>query len=298
MKETIIKHFKKKSLGYLLLIPATILILLVSIIPFLNAFRLAMMDYNVLRPGTEKFIFLDNIINVITQDSEFYGTLAFTFIYTFFVVLISYLMGLIFALLLNRDIKYKGIFRAFILAPWVVPSAVAATNWIWILNDQIGFVNNFLQNLGVINSPILFLGSKEIARYTVIATSAWKSFPFMTIVLLAGLSSISKELYEAARIDGANIWQAFRYITLPLLKNVSLICTTLMFIWTFNNFGNIYLLTQGGPSKATFTLSILTYYTAFFRGQFGYASAIAVIMLIVLLIFSIIYLRLQKERNY
>lgn len=297
MREKFIKYFNDKSLGFILLVPSTVLLLIVSIIPFLNAFRLAMMDYNVLRPGTEKFIFLENIKNIITTDSEFYSTLSFTFFYTFFVVLLSYLAGLLFSLLLNRDIKYKGLFRAFILAPWVVPSAVAATNWIWILNDQIGFINNILQSIGIINSPILFLGSKQIAKYTVIFTSAWKSFPFMTIVLLAGLSSIPSNLYEAAKIDGANIWQTFKYITFPLLKNVSLICTTLMFIWTFNNFGNIYLLTQGGPGKATFTLSILTYYTAFFRGNIGYASAIAVIMSILLLIISIFYLRLNEEEN-
>lgn len=297
MFKKIKKHIIKNSLGYWLLLPATILLIFVSIIPFLNGLRLSMMRYTLFQPGSEKFVFLENIFNILTQDTEFFSVLGFTFIYTFLVVFISYIIGLVLAIFLNKDIKFKGIFRALVLAPWVVPSAVAATNWIWILNDQIGFVNVFLQNVGLISRPILFLSDTGIAKITVIMVSAWKSFPFMTIVLLAGLTSIPKELYEAAKIDGAGVFQRFYLITLPLLKNVSLICTLLMFIWTFNNFGNIYLLTQGGPAKSTFTLSILTYYTAFFRGRLGYSSAIAVVMLVVLLILSLLYLRFQRKTN-
>ncbi len=109
-----------------------------------------------------------------------------------------------------------------------------------------------------------------------IVTSAWKSLPFMVIVPLAGLQAISRDLYEVAQIDGAGFFASFRYITMPMLRNVSLISTTLMFIWTFNNFENVYLLTQGGPTQATFVMSILSYYTAFWRARLGYASAMAV----------------------
>lgn len=294
------KRFKSSLnpvFGYKMLMPATILFLLVSIYPLLNGFRLAMMNYNLLKPKSRGFIGLGNIIKILTSDKEFYGVLAYSFLYTFFVVLVSYILGLCFAMLLNKDIKFRGVFRALILIPWVIPSVVASTNWQWVLNDQIGIINTTLMNMGFISKPILFLALPELARITVIFTSAWKSFPFFTVVLLAGLQSIPKELYEAAQIDGANPLQAFRHVTLSMLRNVTLICTTLMFIWTFNNFENIYLLTQGGPRQSTFVLPILSYYTAFFRSNLGYASAISVVMLVVLMLLSGVYLRFQKESD-
>jgi multiple sugar transport system permease protein len=256
-----------------------------------------MMDYNLLKPNDIKFVWFDNFIQIITSDKEFYSVLGYSFVYTISVVLISYIIGLILALLLNRDIKFRGLFRALVLIPWVVPPVVAATNWSWVLNDQVGIINNFLESINLIDKPILFLGTAEMARVTVILTSAWKSFPFMMIVLLAGLEGIPSDLYEAAYIDGAGFIKSFLHITMPMIRNVSLICTTLMFIWTFNNFENIYLLTRGGPSQATFVLPILSYYTAFFRSEIGYASAISVILLVVLLIISLSYLRLQRNED-
>jgi multiple sugar transport system permease protein len=286
-----------RNLGYKMILPASILIIILSLYPLLNGFYLSMMDYNLLKPNDIKFVWFDNFIQIITSDKEFYSVLGYSFVYTISVVLISYIIGLILALLLNRDIKFRGLFRALVLIPWVVPPVVAATNWSWVLNDQVGIINNFLESINLIDKPILFLGTAEMARVTVILTSAWKSFPFMMIVLLAGLEGIPSDLYEAAYIDGAGFIKSFLHITMPMIRNVSLICTTLMFIWTFNNFENIYLLTRGGPSQATFVLPILSYYTAFFRSEIGYASAISVILLVVLLIISLSYLRLQRNED-
>ncbi|MDR2369987.1 MAG: sugar ABC transporter permease, partial [Treponema sp.] len=152
-----------------------------------------------------------------------------------------------------------------------------------------------LRKWGVISSPILFLADPLLARISVCFTGAWKSFPFMMIVLLSGMQGIPDELYESAAIDGAGFFRSFRYITVPMLKNVSIIATVLMFIWTFNNFENIYLLTKGGPANATFVLPILSYYTAFFRSQLGYASAISTLMLVVLLGMALIYMRILQK---
>ncbi|NLC27479.1 MAG: sugar ABC transporter permease, partial [Campylobacteraceae bacterium] len=204
--------------------------------------------------------------------------------------LINYFLGLAFALLLNRDIKFRGLFRALILIPWIIPPAVAATCWQWLLSDQFGLINNILKNLHITDKSVLVLADQQLARGTVILTSAWKSFPFMMITLLSGLQTIPDDLYEAASIDGASAWQQFRAITMPMLQSVTIVCTTLMFIWTFNNFENIYLLTQGGPNKATYVLSIFTYYTAFMRSNIGYASAISIVLLISLLILISIYI--------
>lgn len=281
-----------------MLLPATLLICLISVYPLVRGVTMSFMNYNLLKPDKIGFNGVDNYIKLFTRDKEFWGVLGFTFTYTLSVVIIAYVMGLIFAMLLNRDIKFRGLFRALILIPWIIPGAVAATTWQWVLNDQFGLVNNVLQQLHIIDKPILFLADKTITRLTVIWTGAWKSFPFMMITLLAGLQTIPDDLYEAAEIDGAGFWQRFAHVTMPMLKNVTATCTTLMFIWTFNSFDSIYLLTKGGPNNATYVLSIFTYYTAFMRSNLGYAAAISSILLLVLLVFITIYLALlNRERD-
>jgi ABC-type sugar transport system permease subunit len=255
------------------------------------------MQYSIKRSRNARFNGLENYIRILTTDAEFYSTLTFSFFSAFAVVIIAYVLGMCFALLLNRDIKYRSFFRAMILIPWIIPPVVAATNWTWLLNDQLGFINLILRKWGFIDRPILFLADPVIARITVCFTGAWKSFPFMMIVLLSGMQGIPDELYESASIDGAGFFRSFRHITVPMLKNVTMISTTLMFIWTFNNFENIYLLTKGGPLNATFVLPILSYYIAFFRSQLGYASAISTLMLVILLILALIYMRILRQSD-
>jgi multiple sugar transport system permease protein len=285
------------SLGYKLLLPATLLIAVISIYPLFRGISLSFMSYSIRRMRQAKFIGLDNFMRLLATDSEFYSTLVFSFTYAFFVVVISYVTGMCFALLLNRDIKFRGFFRAMILIPWIIPPVVAGTNWTWLLNDILGFINVTLIRLGIISRPILFLADPVLARITVCITGAWKSFPFMTIVLLSGMQGIPDELYESASIDGAGFFRSFRAITMPMLKPVSMISTVLMFIWTFNNFENIYLLTRGGPANATFVLPILSYYTAFYRSQLGYASAISTLMLVVLLLLALVYMRILRTNK-
>lgn len=285
------ESFKRNKLGYQLLIPASIFILTVSIYPLIRGITLSFMSYNLRRVRNAHFNGIENFINILTADPEFWKTFTFSMFSSLAIVLLSYITGMCFALLLNRDIKYRGLFRAMILIPWIIPPVVAATNWTWLLNDQLGFINLVLRKWGFINRPILFLADPVIARITICFTGAWKAFPFMTIVLLSGLQGISGELYESASIDGAGFFRSFIHITVPMLKPVTMISTVLMFIWTFNNFENIYLLTKGGPANATFVLPILSYYVAFFRSQLGYASAISALMLVVLLFFAFLYMR-------
>jgi multiple sugar transport system permease protein len=285
------EKFRQNRLGYQLLIPASLFIGAISIFPLIRGIMLSFMSYSTRRVRNARFNGLENFINILTNDPEFWAAFAFSIISSFVIVIISYVMGMCFALLLNRNIKYRGFFRAMILIPWIIPPVVSATNWTWLLNDQLGFINLTLRHWGFIDKPILFLADPVIARITVCFTGAWKSFPFMMIVLLSGLQSIPDELYESASIDGAGFFRSFRAITIPMLKPVTAISTVLMFIWTFNNFENIYLLTRGGPLNATFVLPILSYYTAFYRTQLGYASAISTMMLVVLLFLAMLYMR-------
>jgi multiple sugar transport system permease protein len=285
------ERFRVNRLGYQLLIPATLFIGAISIYPLIRGITLSFMSYSTRRVRNAHFNGLENFANILTNDPDFWAAFVFSIISSFVIVIVSYIMGMCFALLLNRNIKFRGLFRALILIPWIIPPVVSATNWTWLLNDQLGFLNLTLRQWGFIDKPILFLADPVIARITVCFTGAWKSFPFMMIVLLSGLQSIPDELYESASIDGAGFFRSFISITIPMLKPVTAISTVLMFIWTFNNFENIYLLTRGGPLNATFVLPILSYYTAFYRTQLGYASAISTMMLVVLLFLAMLYMR-------
>lgn len=278
--------------GYALLAPATLMLLVMSVYPLLSGFWLSMTNRHLMKPKQNDFVFLENYITLM-HDKEFFGTLAFTFAYTFCVVAISYVAGLALALALNRNVPCRGFFRAVFLIPWVIPPVVAIINWSYILNDQFGIINIVLQGLGIIDKPILFLGDYALIRPTVILVSAWKQMPFMMITLLAGLQSIPKELYEAAEMDGSGFWNSVRHVTLPMLKPITFISTLLSFVWTFNSFENVWLLTAGGPNGHTFTLPILSYYTAFFRQKIAYASTIASTMVVVMMVLSIIYFRFQ-----
>jgi ABC-type sugar transport system permease subunit len=286
---------RENSLGYKMAAPSIVLVAMISIYPLLYGIVLSFQNYYLLKPNRPRgFIGFENYKNLL-RDSEFFGKLTYTFIYALSIVIIGYLFGLFLAHLLNRKIRGRGIYRALILLPWVVSPAIAATNWLWVLNDRVGVINRILLQFGIISKPILFLASAELAKITVIFTGIWKGFPFFTIVILAGLQSIPGDLYESAYIDGADFWKALRYITIPMIKNISIVATTLMFIWNFNNFENIYLLTEGGPVDATFTLPILTYYTAFYRTNIGYASTIGSGMLVVLVFAALLYLRALRR---
>ena len=280
--------------GYLMVVPATLLLVVVSIIPLLDGVYLAFTNTN-LNTGADAWVGIQNFVEIF-QASKFYQVFGFTILYAFAVVLFSYILGMLIALLLNQDIRFRGVFRAIILAPWVVPPVVATITWSWLLTDKVGLINTVLQNIGMIQEPIYFLSDLTLVKGTVIAFGVWKSYPFMMITLLAGMQSIDGVLYEAAKIDGAGKVKAFFHITMPMMKNVSFVCTILMFIWTINNFENIYLMTQGGPLDSTMILSILTYNSAFFRGQMGYASAINMVMLVFLTILSMIYLKALNQK--
>ncbi|MCZ7545536.1 MAG: sugar ABC transporter permease [Anaerolineae bacterium] len=181
--------------------------------------------------------------------------------------------------------------------PWVVPSVVAALCWRWIYAGEYGILNHMLQQVGLIQRPLQWLSTPDLAMPAVIAVGIWKWVPFMAVVMLAGLQSIPKELYEAAEVDGANIVQRFRQITMPHVRNLSLIATLLSFIWTFNHFDIVYVMTKGGPANATHLLSTYSYLSAFAYFDIGYAAAMAVVMLVALTVLAVPYLRLMRGES-
>jgi multiple sugar transport system permease protein len=161
------------------------------------------------------------------------------------------------ALILNAEIKARHFWRSLLFLPWAIPGIVSAYSWKWIYNDVNGVANNFMMNYGIIDAPILFLASVDLALWSVLITVIWQGTPFWTMTFLAGLQSIPTELYEAAEIDGATTFKSFLHITLPSIAPVVLVVTMLSAIWTTNGVQSVYILTNGGPGGATETFPML-----------------------------------------
>ena len=282
---------KRRIRACLLLIPCSLVLLGISIYPVFSSIYMSFRNEHLLRKDST-FVGFANYVRLL-HDKEFWGSVSFTFIYTFSVVAIAYVVGLALALALNRNIRGKRFFRAVFLLPWVIPPVIAVTNLKWILHDQVGIINTTLEALGLIDKPILFLAKYGLIRPTVILASAWKQVPFMMITLLAGLQSVPPELYESAQIDGAGYWRQLFSVSLPIIRPLTFINTTLSFIWTMNSFEMIWLMTGGGPNGHTFTIPVLSYYTAFFRNDLSYAATIATFMLLVLLVLTLLNFRAQ-----
>jgi multiple sugar transport system permease protein len=196
-------------------------------------------------------------------------------------------------------LRGRSIYRALLLVPWITPPIVAYISWQWMLNDQIGMINRYLIALGLVDEfdPITWLADPTLALLSVIVVGTWFRFPFMMITVLAALSSIPDELYEAAALDGATALQRFRDITLPLILPVSIIATLLQAIWAFNDFPLTFVLTGGGPANATTPLILMAYREAFQRFNIGYGTSLAVISMLLMLMLGAVYLRLQARQE-
>jgi multiple sugar transport system permease protein len=279
-----------QPLPYLLLLPSLALIFLIELYPFINGVSFSVHKGSLL--GTGPFVGLDNYLRLFNS-ADFYNSLWFSFVFAFCNVVVSYLIGLALALFLNLDFPGRGICRVALLVPWIVPAVVSIVSWKWLIADRGGLVNIILTSVGI--GPIYFLSDSGWAMVAVIVIKIWRSFPFMMLSLLAALQVIDRTLYEAGKIDGANRWQLFWYITLPHLKNISIVQAILMIIWSINDFETPYLLTQGGPSNATENLILLSYRFTFGRNDVGRGSAVAILTLVVLMILSTIIMRQQRK---
>lgn len=279
-----------QPLPYVLLLPSLALIFLIELYPFINGVSFSVHKGSLL--GTGPFVGLDNYLRLFNS-ADFYNSLWFSFVFAFFNVMVSYLIGLALALFLNLDFPGRGICRVALLIPWIVPAVVSIVSWKWLIADRGGLVNIMLTSIGI--GPIYFLSDSGWAMVAVIVIKIWRSFPFMMLTLLAALQVIDRTLYEAGKIDGANRWQLFWYITLPHLKNISIVQAILMTIWSINDFETPYLLTQGGPSNATENLILLSYRFTFGRNDVGRGSAVAILTLVVLMVLSTIIMHQQRK---
>jgi multiple sugar transport system permease protein len=233
----------------------------------------------------------------LLKDPFFNTTFWNTTVFVFFSVVAHMILGLAVAMVLNSALPAKPVFRVIALLPWVVPDVVAGIIWKWMFDPIYGALNDLLIKIGLLNTPIEWLSNPKLAMTSAILVNLWRGFPFVMLILLAGLQSIPRHLYEAAAIDGAPKFQQFIHITLPGLKKMIVVALALDIVWEVRRFGLIQAMTQGGPGILTEVLSTYTYkqYFKFFR--FEYASAISVVMTIVLLLVSLPYIWMISQEE-
>ena len=245
-------------------------------------------------PGV--FIGLGNFI-ADWHDPTFWQVTQNTFVYTFFATILKMIGGLALALVMNQDFRFKNLVRALMLLPFIVPTVLSTIAWMWILDPSFSVINWFLVHWGIANPGPSWLGNPHLAMFSLIMVNTWRGLPFYAITLLAGLQTISPELYEAATIDGATALARFRYVTLPLLKPVIFIVTMFSVIFTFADFQLVYVLTRGGPANATHLFATYAFDVAMSGGQFGLGASIALAMLpplALIIIAMAIYMRPAK----
>ncbi len=282
---------REAIVGYLLLSPGLIALIVLVGIPVVQGIALSFTDRYLLEPKTGAFIGLQNYATFISSPS-FWHYIGNTLIWSIGSLAGSLSLGLALALLLNRNLRFRSLYRALALIPWVMPMVAAGLVWRWIFDGAYGILDYTLLQLGIVQKYVTFLADPTFTWPSVLVVSWWKGYPFVYAVLLAGLQGISKELYEAASIDGATGWKAFLNITLPQLRPVLFVLVLLETIWTANDFTSIWVLTQGGPPPDyTMTLTQLVYQNTQVFDRTAYGAAIAVFLMVFMMALTVLYVR-------
>ena len=276
-------------IGAVLIAPTVLVFCAVILYPLISAIYLSL--FSIYTPTLAgEWVGVDNY-GALLASGDFWNAVLNTLIWTVGTLTLQLVCGVAVALLLNQSIVFQSLARSLILFPYFLSTVVAVLVWRWLFNDLYGILNHVLLIAGLIDAPVNWLGQMPNAMISIILVGAWKYFPFVVIAVLARLQSIPEQLYEAATIDGAGPFQRFTDITLPQLRDVLVVVVLLRAIWDFKEFDLIYLMTGGGPVRATQTLSLLVYEEAFRLNRMGMASTYAVAMMLVLLGFTLVYLR-------
>lgn len=282
-----------RAYPYLLVGPVVLLVATGIAYPLAYLAYLSVQDYSPFFRPTMTFAGFANFARLL-DDAKFWDALQASCIWVVGSVVPQFLLGLAMALLLNERFPGNGLVRSLILLPWVVSGVVTAIIWSWLFDGTVGVVNDLLIRLGLIDLPIAWAIQTGTAWFTVLVANAWRGAPFFAVVLLAALQSIPADIYEAAKVDGAAHWGRFRHITLPLIMNAVIVSTLLRAIWTFNYVDLVWTMTRGGPINATRTLAIRILDVAYKDGDFGYAAALSVALVAILLVFAGLYWQLNR----
>jgi multiple sugar transport system permease protein len=278
----------------LLLLPALVLFTLVILYPLVNSLYLGLTDRSLIYPGGG-FVGLRNVRAVLGD--EFLPMLVNTLTFTVGATVLPFVIGFALALVLNTGIRGQGLLRGAFLFPWLVPGVVVSFLWLWIFDANYGVLNGALRVAGLVQDNVNWLGSGTLAMAAVVIAKTWNSFPWMTVMLLAALQTVPRDLYEAAALDGAGRWQTFRRVTIPQLRGIIFIVLLLEVIWNFQQFEIIYVMTGGGPAGATTTFSVALYQEAFEAFDLGRAGAIGILWMALLSILVFVYVRYGEREE-
>jgi multiple sugar transport system permease protein len=276
-------------LGVMLIAPCVLIFCAVIVYPLVSAIYLSL--FNIFTPTLKgNFVGFQNYADLFAGE-EFWRSLFNTLVWTVCTLFLQVVLGVAAALMLHQAIVFRALARSLILFPYFVSTVVAVLVWRWLFNDLYGILNHLMMWTGLLQMPLDWLGSMPNAMISIVLVGAWKYFPFVVIAILARLQTIPDQLYEAATIDGAGAWARFTDVTLPQLKDVLMVVVLLRAIWDFKEFDLIYLMTGGGPLISTQTLPLMVYKEAFGLDAMGRATAVAVAMMAVMLVFMVLYLR-------
>jgi len=282
-----------RRFAYLMLLPAALIVVAVVLYPFIYNLIISFSNMSMRHFSDWKIIGFEQYAKVFGE-KLFYSVFAKTVVWTVVNVFFHVTIGVFLAMLLNRSLPGKGIFRTLLIIPWAMPQYIAALTWRGMFNYQYGAINLIITKY-LAMTPVEWLKSPFEAFSACILTNIWFGFPFMMIIALGGLQSIDKSLYEAAEVDGASRWQQFWKITVPLLRPVMVPAIVLGTIWTFNNLNVMWLVSNGGePADQTHILVSYVYKAAFNLYRYGYAAAFSVVIFVILLVFSILFVKRTK----
>ena len=294
--KTIKRFFKYENVGLLFALPAFVYMLIFVGYPIISNIVLSVQDVTVknLARGTKNFVGLNNYIELF-GDEVFRLTISNTLKFTVYSLLFQFIIGFALAVFFNKNFSFAKPIRGLLMIPWMIPMTVTALIFKFIFSTDVGIVNYLLHSLGIISENIEWLTNPDIALGCVIFANVWIGIPFNTILLSTGLTTISQELYESAAIDGANGFQRFIKITLPLLRPTIESVLVLGFIYTFKCYDLIYVMTSGGPVNSTHLMSTYSYKLSFEMFDYSMGSAAANVLLVILLVVGMVYLKITME---
>lgn len=283
----------RSQFPYVLVAPVALLVMAGVLYPVGYLLTVSCYDYSPYLGRAMRWVGGLNYLTVL-HDPEFWHALQASGIWVVGSVLPQFLLGLAMALLLNERFRGRGLVRTVVLAPWAVSGVITGVIWLWLFDGTIGVVNDLLIRTGLAAVPVPWGLYPITTWFMVFAANTWRGAPFFAIVLLAALQSIDPELYAAAEIDGAGAWQRFRFVTVPLITNAIVLTTLLRALWTFNFIDLLLTMTQGGPVDTTKTLPLYVFDVAYQKGDFGYASALSIVLSALLLGLSVLYWQLNR----
>lgn len=294
--KTIKSFFKYENVGILFALPAFVYMLIFVGYPIISNIVLSVQDVTVrnLARGTKNFVGLNNYI-VLFKDEVFRLTISNTLKFTVYSLLFQFIIGFALAVFFNKNFSFAKPIRGLLMIPWMIPMTVTALIFKFMFSTDVGIINYLLHSLGIISENIEWLTNPNIALGCVIFANVWIGIPFNTILLSTGLTTISQELYESAAIDGANGFQRFIKITLPLLRPTIESVLVLGFIYTFKCYDLIYVMTSGGPVNSTHLMSTYSYKLSFEMFDYSMGSAAANVLLVILLVVGMVYLKITME---